>query len=76
MKPKHKVLVFNFLGFAILFVLFRFGLSLFLQLDSFYMSLIAAITASFLAPKFAVIKKKGVDKIVMKWIFLKGFKEL
>ncbi|WP_339665150.1 hypothetical protein [Maribacter arcticus] len=76
MKPKHKVLVFNFLGFAILFVLFRFGLSLFLQLDSFYMSLIAAIAASFLAPKFAVIKKEGVDKIVMKWIFLKGFKEL
>ncbi|MEH6514045.1 hypothetical protein [Maribacter arcticus] len=76
MKPKHKVLVFNFLGFAILFVLFRFGLSLFLKLDTFYMSLIAAIAASFLAPKFAVVKKEGVDKIVMKWIFLKGFKEL
>ena len=76
MKPKHKVLVFNFLGFAILFVLFRFGLSLFLKLDSFYMSLIAAIVASFLAPKFAVVKKEGADKIVMKWIFLKGFKEL
>jgi len=76
MKPKHKVLVFNFLGFAILFVLFRFGLSLFLQLDSFYMSLIAAISASFLAPKCAIVKKNGIDKIVMKWIFIKGFKEL
>ncbi|WP_339628900.1 hypothetical protein [uncultured Maribacter sp.] len=76
MKPKHKVLVFNFLGFAILFVLFRFGLSLFLKLDSFYMSLIAAISASFLAPKYAIVKKEGLDKIVMKWIFFKGFKEL
>lgn len=76
MKAKHKVLVFNFLGFTILFILFRFGISLFLQLDSFYMSLIAAISASFLAPKFAVVKKEGVEKIVMKWIFIKGFKEL
>jgi hypothetical protein len=76
MKPKHKVLVFNFLGFAILFVLFRFGLSLLLQIDSFYLSLTAAIAASFLAPKFAVIKNERIDKIVMKWIFLKGFKEL
>ncbi|WP_339657814.1 hypothetical protein [uncultured Maribacter sp.] len=76
MKSQHKVFVFNFLGFATLFVVFRFGLSLFLQLDSIYMSLIAAIAASFLAPKFAVIKKEGIEKIVMKWIFLKGFKEL
>lgn len=76
MKPKHKVLIFNFLGFAILFVLFRFGLTLIMQLDSFYMSLIAAIAASILAPKFAVVKKEGVEKIVMKWVFIKGFKEL
>tara|TARA_R110000782_G_scaffold53776_2_gene114191 strand:+ start:70 stop:300 length:231 start_codon:yes stop_codon:yes gene_type:complete len=76
MKPKHKVLVFNFLGFAILFVLFRIGLSLLLQIDSFYLSLIAAISASFLAPKFAVIENERMDKIVMKWIFLKGFKKL
>ena len=76
MKPKYKVLIYNFLGFAILFILFRFGLTIMIQIDSFYMSLIAAISASFLAPKFAVVKTEGVDKIVMKWIFIKGFKEL
>jgi hypothetical protein len=76
MKPKYKTLIYNFLGFAILFVIFRFGLNLVLELDSFYMALIAAISASFLAPKFAVVKNGGIEKIVMKWIFLKGFKEL
>ena len=76
MNPKYKVLIYNFLGFAILFILFRFGLTIMIQIDSFYMSLIAAISASFLAPKFAVVKTEGVDKIVMKWIFIKGFKEL
>ncbi len=76
MKPKYKTLIYNFLGFAILFVLFRFGLNLVLQLATFYMALIAAISASILAPKFAVVKNDGEEKIVMKWIFFKGFKEL
>ena len=76
MKPKYRVLIYNFLAFAILFILFRFGLGLFFQLDSFYMALIAAITASVLAPKFTVVQKEAVEKIVMKWIFIKGFKEL
>lgn len=76
MKPKYKVFIYNFLGFAMLFVLFRFGLSLVLKLETFYMALIAAILASILAPKFAVVQKEGLDKIVMKWIFIKGFKEL
>jgi len=76
MKSKYKVLVYNFLSFAILFVLFRFALHLALQIDSLYLSLIAAISASVLAPKFAAVKKEGVEKIVMKWIFIKGFKVL
>ncbi len=31
MKPKYKVLIYNFLGFAILFIIFRFGLGLLLE---------------------------------------------
>ncbi|APQ18393.1 hypothetical protein [Maribacter hydrothermalis] len=76
MKLKHQVLVYNFLGYAILFILLRFVLHFTLKLDSIYLALIAAIAASVLAPKFAVVKKEGVDKMVMKWIFIKGFKEL
>lgn len=76
MKLKHKVLVFNFLVFAILFIVFRVVLYMTLTISSIYLSVIAAILASFLAPKFAVAKIKGVEKIVMKWIFTKGFKVL
>lgn len=76
MKPKYQVLIYNFIGFALLFVLFRFGLNLIFQLESFYMALIAALLASVLAPKFAVVKNAGSHKILMKWIFVKGFKEL
>ncbi|MDP5061404.1 MAG: hypothetical protein NWP64_05745 [Maribacter sp.] len=76
MKLKHKVLIYNFLSFAVLFVLFRYILYVTVTMNSLYLSAIAAITASFLAPKFAVAKIEGVDKIVMKWIFIKGFKTL
>ncbi|MEO9660874.1 MAG: hypothetical protein ABJL43_08935 [Maribacter dokdonensis] len=76
MKLKHKVLVFNFLAFAILFIVFRVVLYMTLTISSIYLSVIAAILASFLAPKFAVAKIEGVEKIVMKWIFTKGFKVL
>lgn len=76
MKLKHKVLVFNFLAFAILFIVFRVVLFMTLTISSIYLSVIAAILASFLAPKFAVAKIEGVEKIVMKWIFTKGFKVL
>ncbi|KSA14434.1 hypothetical protein I600_1028 [Maribacter dokdonensis DSW-8] len=47
-----------------------------LTISSIYLSVFAAILASFLAPKFAVAKIEGVEKIVMKWIFTKGFKVL
>lgn len=76
MKPKFKVLIFNFLAFALLFVLFRYILHLALTIQPLYMSLIAAITASVLAPKFAVAKIEGHQRIVMKWVFIKGYKVL
>lgn len=76
MKLKHKVLIYNFLGFAVLFVLFRFLLYISLSINSLYLSAIAAIAASLLAPKFAVAKIEGIEKIVMKWVFIKGFKVL
>ncbi|MFX0558295.1 hypothetical protein ACOCEA_15950 [Maribacter sp. CXY002] len=76
MKNKHKAIVLNFLGFALIFLVLRFGLAYFLEVGSTYISLIAALFAMVLAPKFAVAKIKGVEKLMMKWVFIKGFKEL
>lgn len=75
MKPKFKVLIYNFLGFALLFVIGRLLLGMFLTLDTFVLSVIAAIVASLMAPKFAVVKSANGEKIMMKWIMLKGFRE-
>ncbi|WP_072765945.1 hypothetical protein [Arenibacter nanhaiticus] len=76
MKIKHKALVFNFLGFAILFVTARLLLGYFFPLHRVFLAVIAAVIANILAPKFAVVKIDRVEKLMMKSIFMKGVREL
>ena len=76
MKPKFKALVYNFSGFVILFLLFRFGL-LYLFPDQYLiMLLIAVIAASALSPKFGVVTENGEPRVKMKWILLKGVRDV
>ena len=74
MSPKIKAILLNFLGFAILFLVARITFGYFFNIDRLYLALGAAIIASILAPKFAVVEGSG--KILMKWIFSKGFREI
>ncbi|GGW31365.1 hypothetical protein [Arenibacter certesii] len=76
MKPKYKAFIYNFLGFAILFVTVRLVLGMLLTIDTLILAIIAAVVASVLAPKFAAVKTSEGDKVMMKWIFLKGVREL
>lgn len=76
MKPKHKAFIYNFIGFAVLFIAGRFLIGSLLALDTIVLAIIAAVVASVLAPKFAVVKVKSEEKLMMRWIFLKGIREL
>ncbi|QWX84524.1 hypothetical protein H0I23_02445 [Cellulophaga sp. HaHaR_3_176] len=76
MSLKNKALIFNFLGFAILYILMKWLVMSFVELNSIVESIISAIVATILAPKFAEVKINGTFKLVLKWIFIKGFKEL
>lgn len=75
MGKRSKAMIFNFLGFAVLFIIARIALGYLLTLDRLYMALIAAVFASVLAPKFAVVDDGNGKMIVMKWIFIKGFRK-
>ncbi|MEE9364681.1 MAG: hypothetical protein V3U92_18935 [Cellulophaga sp.] len=75
MSSKYKVIFFNFIGFALFFLIFKYALTQFIELKSLYISIIAAIVASIIAPKFGVGKIEGKEKLLMKWVFLKGHKE-
>ena len=77
MKPKTKALVYNLVGFFGLFLIIRFSLLYLLpQVSHIVLVLAAAVAASILAPKFAVVELNGKEQIKMKWIFLKGFRDV
>lgn len=76
MKLEHKALLFNFLGFAALFLIVRFGIGLFLEVPRLYFAIGAALFATVFAPKFAVVRDAGKEKLMMKSIFMKTPKEL
>lgn len=75
MKLKHKALVYNFIGFAIIFTISRILLGHFIPIQRILLAILAALTANVLAPKFAVARIEGEEKLVMKWILRKGIKE-
>ena len=75
MKLKNKALLLNFTGFAVLFLIARFGLAYFFDIHRLLLAVLSAIIATVLAPKFVVLNSEG-KRLVMKWIFLKGIKNL
>ncbi len=76
MKVKHKALLFNFFGFAVLFLIARFGIGYFIDIPRLYLAIGSAVFATLLAPKFAVVREAGNEKLMMKWIFMKSSKEV
>ena len=76
MKPKFKALLFNFIGFAILFVVIRLFLGYYWPINRIFLAVTSAIAANILAPKFGAIQTDNGEKIMMKWIFIKGIREI
>lgn len=76
MKPKHKALLFNFIAFVTLFLIIRLTLGYYILIASVYLAVISAIVATILAPKFGVVKTNDGEKVLMKWIFIKGMREV
>lgn len=76
MKPKLKALVYNFSGFVLLFLLFRFGLLYLFPEQYLLMVLVAVIAASALSPKFGVVTQNNEQRVKMKWFLLKGVRDV
>ena len=62
--------------FAILFISARYLAERFTNLTGFWVPLTAFVVGTLLSPKFQAIKTKDGEKLYMKWILLKGFKEI
>lgn len=76
MSKSTKAILYNFLGFAPIFLLIYFLAQQFTGLDGLWVPLTAFMVTLILSPKFQAIKMLGEEKILMKWIFIKGFKEV
>lgn len=77
MSKSSKAFLYNFLGFAIIYLIFYFGIKfLFPNITWYWFPISAAIAGTFLAPKFQAAKINGIDKLFMKFIFLKGVREI
>ncbi|MHC5309646.1 hypothetical protein ACYSNM_06185 [Myroides sp. LJL116] len=71
MNASTKSLLLQFCSFALFFILLRWLLGVFTELQGVWLPIIAAIIATIVAPQFKVFKTEKGDKICMKWIFMK-----
>jgi hypothetical protein len=76
MKKSHKAILYNFLGFAPVFLLVYYLVLEFTGLIGFWPPLVSFVSATLLCPKFQAIKQLGEEKIFMSWLFIKGVKEV
>jgi len=62
--------------FAISFIAGRFVIANYTQLTGIWIPMTAFIVATLIAPKFQAVKTKDGEKLFMKWIFIKGIREI
>ncbi len=76
MTLQTKALLYNFLGFAILYIPLYFILQHFTGLTGLWRPMTAFFVTMILAPKFQAARTKDGMKIFMSWMFIKGLREI
>ena len=71
-----KAFVFQLLGFAVLFIISRILFEKYSNLTGFCVPITAFVVSTILSPKFQAVKTNDGEKLFMKWLFLKGIKEI
>ena len=62
--------------FAILFISLQFLIDKYTQLSGLWIPMTAFVVGTILAPKFQAVKTKDGEKLFMKWMFVKGIKDI
>ena len=76
MSSKTKALLYNFICFAIIFIIIRILLEAYSNLQGLWLPVTAFIVSTIVSPKFQSVNTSDGDKIFMKWMFIKGIKRL
>jgi hypothetical protein len=76
MNKKVKSFLYNFIGFVVIYLPTLFLVDQFTHLSGLWIPMTSFMVALILAPKFQAIKTSSGEKIFMKWLFIKGVKEI
>jgi len=75
-KLQVRAFLYQLGCFAILFILGRSLVASYTGLTGFWIPMTAFIVATLISPKFQSVKTKDGEKLFMKWIFIKGIREI
>jgi hypothetical protein len=75
-KLQVKAFVLQLICFATLFILSKFLIEKYSHLTGLYIPIIAFVVSTLVSPKFQAVKTNAGEKLFMKWIFIKGLKEI
>lgn len=76
MSKKTKAFIYQLLSFAILFIAIRFLVANYTNLTGFWIPITAFVVGTLIAPKFQAVSTKDGEKLYMKWLFVKGIREI
>lgn len=69
MNKSTKILLIQFMCFALIFLAARFIIVHFALLNGLWIPIVSGITAVLLAPQFKVFKVDGKDTVYIAWLF-------
>lgn len=75
-KLQVRAFLYQLGCFAILFISFKYLVEKYTHLTGLWIPFTAFVAGTLLAPKFQAAKTKDGEKLFMKWIFIKGIKEI
>lgn len=76
MSLKVKAFILQLISFATLFIIVRYLLASYTNLEGMWISITAFVIGTIAAPQFQAVKSKEGEKLFMKWIFMKDVKEI
>jgi hypothetical protein len=76
MTLKTKAFLYQLVSFAVFFFTIRYLVENFTNLTGYWIPITAFICGTILAPQFQAIRTREGEKLFMKWIFMKGIKEI
>ena len=75
-KLQIRAFIYQLACFAVLFIITRFFFFFYTTVQGIWISLIAFVVGTILSPKFQVVKTNEGEKMYMRWLFVKGIKEI